>query len=92
MNYPYKDRFSKEPRPQGGALKPKIENQTEIPNQVRDDKNPEPDPVVMLNLFQHLWPDARTGFCWCRNWISCTKRDEGILPPSGILVTVPEPT
>ncbi len=45
---------SKEPRPQGGALKPKIQNQTEIPNQVRDDKKREPNPVVMLNLFQHL--------------------------------------
>jgi hypothetical protein len=54
--------LSKEPRPQGGALKPKIQNQTEIPNQVRDDKNREPNPVVMLNpgltpgqaCFKHL--------------------------------------
>jgi hypothetical protein len=41
---------SKEPRPQGGALKPK----TEIPKQVRDDKTREPNLVVMLNWFQHL--------------------------------------
>jgi hypothetical protein len=46
---------SKEPRPQGGALKPKwFKTQTEIPNQVRDDKNRKPNPLVMLNSFQHL--------------------------------------
>ena len=46
---------SKEPRPQGGALKPKFfKPRTEIPKQVRDDKKREPNPAVMLNLFQHL--------------------------------------
>ena len=46
---------SKEPRPQGGVLKPKLpQPKTEIPNQVRDDKTQEENPVVMLNLFQHL--------------------------------------
>jgi len=39
--------LSKEPRPQGGALKPKIQNQTEIPNQVRDDQ------VLLLRYFCH---------------------------------------
>jgi hypothetical protein len=44
----------KEPRPHGGALKPKFSKpKTEIPNQVRDDKTQEQNPVVMLNLFQH---------------------------------------
>jgi prepilin-type N-terminal cleavage/methylation domain-containing protein len=41
---------SKEPRLQGGVLKPK----PEIPKQVRDDRMRDPNPVVMLNLFQHL--------------------------------------
>ena len=46
---------NKEPRPQGGALKPKFsKSKTQIPNQVRDDKTQEEHPVVMLNLFQHL--------------------------------------
>jgi len=46
---------SKEPRPQGGALKPKfIKPKTEIPKQVRDDKKRDPNPLVMLNSFQHL--------------------------------------
>ncbi len=46
---------SKEPRPQGGALKPKFSKpKNQIPNQVRDDKTQEENPVVMLNLFQHL--------------------------------------
>ena len=46
---------SKEPRPQGGALKPKfIKPKNEIPKQVRDDKKRDPNPLVMLNSFQHL--------------------------------------
>jgi len=48
-------KHNKEPRPQGGALKPKFSKpKTEIPKQVRDDKTLDPNPVVMLNLFQHL--------------------------------------
>ncbi len=40
---------------QGGALKPKFSKpKTQTPNQVRDDKTQEENPVVMLNLFQHL--------------------------------------
>jgi len=46
---------SKEPRPQGGALKPKfLKPRPEIPKQVRDDKKGNSNPVVMLNSFQHL--------------------------------------
>jgi len=46
---------SKEFRPQGGALKPKLSKpKTEIPIQVRDDKTQEENPVVMLKLFQYL--------------------------------------
>ena len=43
--------LSKEPRPRGGALKPKfLKPRTEIPKQVPDDKKRDPNPVVMLNL------------------------------------------
>jgi hypothetical protein len=46
---------SKLPRPQSGALKPKfLKPKTEIPKQVRDDTKRDPNPVVMLNSFQHL--------------------------------------
>jgi len=42
-------------RSQDGALEPKfLKPTTEIPNQVRDDRKREPNPVVMLNSFQHL--------------------------------------
>jgi hypothetical protein len=44
-------KLNKEPRPQGGALKPKFSKpKNQIPNQVRDDKTQEENPVVMLNL------------------------------------------
>ncbi|HEX9917387.1 MAG TPA: hypothetical protein VGB16_06580, partial [candidate division Zixibacteria bacterium] len=47
-----------------------FKTQTGIPKQVRDDKDRnkfkmtetlKSNPVVMLNSFQHLWPDARAG-------------------------------
>jgi hypothetical protein len=48
-------RFSKEPRPQGGALGPKFINQkTRSRNKFGMTKRPEPNRHVMLNLFQHL--------------------------------------
>jgi hypothetical protein len=38
--------LSKEPRPQGGALKPEfLKPETEIPNQVRDDKKTRTEPT-----------------------------------------------
>jgi hypothetical protein len=44
---------NKDPRPQGGALKPDSKTKTEIPKQVRDDKK-EKNQVCMSCLFQHL--------------------------------------
>jgi hypothetical protein len=57
----------KNPATQGGALKPKFSKpKTQTPNQVRDDKTQEENPVVMLNLFQHpikaFLPLADTSF------------------------------
>ena len=47
-------RFSKEPRPQGGALEPKFLNpKTRSRNKFGMTKKPEPNRYVM-NLFQHL--------------------------------------
>ena len=46
---------SKEPRPQGGALKPKFLNpKPRSRNKFGMTKKPEPNRHVMLNLFQHL--------------------------------------
>jgi hypothetical protein len=42
---------SKQPRPQGGALKPKFSKpKTEIPNQVRDDKKTRTEPSCHAEL------------------------------------------
>jgi hypothetical protein len=47
--------LSKEPRPQGGALKPKTLNpKTRSRNKFGMTKRPKPNRHVMLNLFQHL--------------------------------------
>src|SRR4030042_986654 len=47
--------LSKEPRPQGGALKPKFLNpKPRSRNKFGMTKRPEPNRHVMLNLFQHL--------------------------------------
>ncbi len=47
--------LSKEPRPQGGALKPKLLNpKPRSRNKFGMTKGPEPNRYVMLNLFQHL--------------------------------------
>jgi hypothetical protein len=45
----------KEPRPQGGALKPKFLNpKPRSRNKFGMTTRQEPNPYVMLNLFQHL--------------------------------------
>src|SRR4030042_3347521 len=47
--------LSKDPRPQGGSLKPKFLNPKPRPrNKFGMTKGPEPNRYVMLNLFQHL--------------------------------------
>src|SRR4030067_3468749 len=47
--------MSKEPRPQGGALKPKFLNpKPRSRNKFGMTKGPQPNRYVMLNLFQHL--------------------------------------